>query len=1064
MSFLLNLGDIGTFFSDELINLENFVNFISSDFVNFFQTIATDTENSLHTIAQFLTDIPSFLQNAISDIVSILQTFISGIAPTLENIGKFIANGFLNFLSDLANFGQTIASGIYEIVKDIGQAFAQFSQTIVLDFFNYIFPNFKYIASAGQQLLNFISPYLLPYVISKGLPLMIEKISELLPEFEIDLAPIGFGVKLPVKFGEFLEAFGENLVDFLKEVHTEIFSTFKDSLKEPFISDFKIELREIFNAIGLGDVPFADPRFTDVAKWVSVRSFDEVKDHLKETILLTGFPKWFTDAYLESPVDDYIPRNPLFRPVGIADVITGVQLGVLESSAISKYAYNNLITPKIANLMYKNSTARLLQRAIEQGIRQFVISPEEAYNELFNNLSLTGKDLYLKIYNLEYNYAVQRIVRQFLRSLLSRALSNFGRPYFDLKELEGTIHTLFIQLGYPKSVQNVFNTMVEQSQQIQFNQLLFTQLENLVRLGVYNKTNVDKILKTYHFDLTITDLIFSYQLQHLQLQNQLKIIQSQLKSFLIKPDDAEKELKKLGFDSSIIQDTIYENYTETLIKYQSTQIENLIRRGYYDKNLAEQQLKNIGVIKDFADIVVNYATTELEIQENLRQIQFQLQNFLLSQTDAINKLKALHINEALISSLILQYYTEPITKFKISRLESLARSGINVQKDLKAIGLTDEFISLFTTYTNLEVETKYHIELVQLALENYLMNDKTAISQLSKLSLDPVYQQSIIYRYYNVNLIKLILRNIEENLKELEITPQQALQELKKIGIVDEFANLLVELYTPTFYNIRTIAQYIIEGQLYKVGKVPINFGNAEQELKKLGIPDNQIQILLNQYALQFGLETWRKYLPSLSEIQTAIRYNYPISKLVDLSFIPSELLNLHLDLIQFEQIAQQVQGMRSLYISLQEFNYNYPQLEQLLTKYGINQQLLQVLQMEAKIRKIITGLQELYLTPSKALTISEYVSNPDQLLQKVFSEYSIPTDLQNTYLEYARNRRLRTYINQIISTISLLFEKGKIDLGTAQSYLQQLKQYGLTNEEVQLIILNWQLRSLYQG
>ncbi len=164
------------------------------------------------------------------------------------------------------------------------------------------------------------------------------------------------------------------------------------------MSDFKISAREIFNEIGLGDLPFADPPFQLIAKWVAVRSFDEIKDHLKETILLTGYPAWFTNAYLEPPVDDFVPRNPLFTSVKIRDVILASQYGILDISAVSQYAYNNLITPKIAKLMYQNQTARLLQRAVEQGIRQFVVSPEEAYNEIIQNVNLSGKDLFLKYF------------------------------------------------------------------------------------------------------------------------------------------------------------------------------------------------------------------------------------------------------------------------------------------------------------------------------------------------------------------------------------------------------------------------------------------------------------------------------------------------------------------------------------------------------------------------------------------------------------------------------------------------------------------------------------------
>ena len=130
------------------------------------------------------------------------------------------------------------------------------------------------------------------------------------------------------------------------------------------------------------------------------------------------------------------------------------------------------------------------------------------------------------------------------------------------------------------------------------------------------------------------------------------------------------------------------------------------------------------------------------------------------------------------------------------------------------------------------------------------------------------------------------------------------------------------------------------------------------------------------------------------------------------------------------------------------------------MKQYGINETLLGVLKLSAQIKKLLMAYQELYLTPSKALSVAEYVSNPTQLLQKVFSEFQVSTDLQNTYFEYARNRRVRRYVDEIITTINLLFEKGKIDLGTAQSYLQQLKKYGLTDEEIQLILLNWQLRS----
>ncbi|GAA0750714.1 hypothetical protein GCM10009431_31160 [Gaetbulibacter jejuensis] len=141
--------------------------------------------------------------------------------------------------------------------------------------------------------------------------------------------------------------------------------------------------------------------------------------------------------------------------------------------------------------------------------------------------------------------------------------------------------------------------------------------------------------------------------------------------------------------------------------------------------------------------------------------------------------------------------------------------------------------------------------------------------------------------------------------------------------------------------------------------------------------------------------------LPSISIIENAIKYNYLDQKLIEYSFIPSELLNLYVNYYQHLLVAQEVQSFKSEYITALIYNYQNLQFESLLKQYGINEALLNVIKLFAQVRKIVTGLQELYLTPTKALSISEYVSNPQQLLQKVFTEFQIPQELQNTYFEY---------------------------------------------------------------
>jgi len=472
----------------------------------------------------------------------------------------------------------------------------------------------------------------------------------------------------------------------------------------------------------------------------------------------------------------------------------------------------------------------------------------------------------------------------------------------------------------------------------------------------------------------------------------------------------------------------------------------------------KKQLHALGVIKEFEDIFINYVNQEIAISSILSIIKEQLKNFLIDSKSVDAELKKLKINDYLTSQIIQENYNVSIAKLQLSLIETIAKTlyydQTQLSGELSKILKDKNAIDLYTQKFYYEyIYPKIISYYTQLARHGISANISSLPKEIVQYEIQPAIQ---------VFQLTTEIEYIKSLLKDLQITPTNAVSRLESLGMQKDLANLIVQTYIPTIYSLHTIIGNIINGQLFKVGKVPVNLGNAEQQLRQLGIPENQIKVLLEQYASTFGLEIWRKYLPSLSTIETAIKYNYPEKQLIDYSFIPSEFLNLYSNLYQYELVGQYVQSLKTDYVQLLVYGVQNIQLENIMKQYGINETLLGVFKLSAQIKKILTAYQELYLTPSKALQISEYISNPTQLLQKVFNEFQVPNDLQNTYLEYARNRRLRTYINEIISTISLLFEKQKIDLNTAQSYLQQLKQYGLTDEEIQLILLNWQLRANY--
>jgi len=1282
------LGSVGNFFSASGSDISNFMNFLATDVVDFFTDVEDDVRSVISFLSTAVSDISTFMENIASEFVSALQT----VANAIYNAGITFVNFMETLAKDAVNALASLGQDILNFVLNVAQGFANTFSQVLTNAFNLMFNAFngklQYISPFVTALPALLANYFGPAMVGKYAETLIDKIARFLPKIDVDLSPLGIGGHFKIDLPKLAKGIVDPLKDFMNDVIDEITTTFKEFIKEPFIADFKIHLREVFNAIGLGDIPFAEPQFAQIQNWVAVRSFAELKPHFTETLLLTGFPAWFTNAYLQEPVDDYIPQNPLFKPVNIRDVIQGVEYGFLPADAVTKYAWNNLIAPKTAQLMYQNTTARFIQRAIEQGIRQFVVTPSDAVSLLQSYATLTGTDLLTKYYNLEYQYAEKRLVRQVLRSLLSRALSNYGRPYIDPNVLNQTIKTLFQQLQYPDIVQQAFSQLISQSQQIQFAQLIYNALIAQIRQGFYNAQTVNNIISQYQMNATVINELISLELTQLQQKAQLTQLQFEARNFMLSQSDILNQLKSLGYADQLANVFVFQYYQEPLLQFQLKYVEQFANAGYYDSHTIKSVLQSLGLTKDFADLFEQYATQAIQYKSLLQEIQFKLKNFLLTEKDAEHLLKAQHFSDALISAIITQYYVEPLTQFRLKYVEEFARAGYydanaiksafqslgltkefaelfesyttqsitnksllqEVQFKLKnfllsekdaehllkshhfndalisaiitqyytepltqfrmryveqfanagyydsnaiksafeGIGLTKDFAELFESYVSQSLQYKSLLQEVQFKLKNFLLSDKDATNLLKSYHISEALISAILTQYYvepltqlqlryveslaktqlldekelqkllatagivkdiaeiyakmyasqyyttalisyykmlashgilkeskeipvnvfnleikpaydlyvlsaSVNylkalashgileqskdvpanvfdleikpvfdefLITITLRYLEQSLKSMAIDAKTALAELKKLKIPENVATMIVNMNTPTLYSVRTIIQNIIEGAIYNVQKVPVNVGHVTAELKKLNVPENQIPILVDEFVTSFALEQWKKYLPTLSDVETAVKTGYPYQKILQLAMIPSALLNLKLDLLQHQQLATLAQSMRSYYVELLVYGVAQTQLEDLLRKYGYNDAMLSMLRTEAQLKRELMVYEELGITPSKALSISEYVENPDDFLKSIFDAYHVPADLQKQYLTYAKNRRLHSYVSEIISTLEELAERGKITIQEAQQYLNQFKKYGLTDDEIQLILLNLQLRA----
>lgn len=1094
-----------------LQDIENFFSTAGADLVTYTHFLATDVVNLVHAIDIGVKDIVSFFQQVVNDLgiagLNTLQTFVN-VFNTMYNV---LETAWSSMVTNITSAMQTIINDLYNISKAFVSWLIGFAQNIVNDIVsiteNAIEPVlieglklFGEAAIAAEPVVQKFLPLISPIMYLKVIPTFVDNIENLIGDITISLEFLGLGGQYEVKLGEILSKIGAPVAELLKELGEELYAIYKDAIKEPFISSFRVTLRQLWNNIGLGDLPFRDPTFVEVARFLTSRKFDEIKDHLNETLLLTGYPQWFTDTYYNSPKDSYVPGNPFYHPLPLGIAVPAVQLGLMEYNQMLDLAWYNLSTPSIAGLQYKVETARIVERAVLQGLRYFVIKPHEGYQILHAGMQLSGQELYNFIFSYEYQFGLQRTVKQFLRSLLSRALTDFGRPYLEPNVLYGTINKLFTELGYPSAIEDVFRTMIGESQQVQANQLIYEFIVDLAKLGVFDEKYVDELIRKHSMNRDIIVLQVQNYAYLAMVHKAVNIIESMMSHGLIDVKYAVSLLKPYGFSKQFID--VVENlytinlnaglwlrYIETLTSagvlseqdavkvakaynlnenYVSV-LYNVLHRILLSKTEEEgiKTLSTLGVkithtilVKDYAELLEQVHLQKSIVENTINYVKALLSTGMLTASDAEKMLKDLHLEPSIIN-LIVNMETGRLT----------ARAEEEAVKTLLSLGVEYKSSKLNKAYFDILQETyvqkaviEHTVNYVKELLRHGLLSPTEAEKQLSNLHLNPEISKLIIDSAYRVFYAETVIRYVEAQLRKFLISKTQAEELLLKVGMPKDLADMYIAIHTPNVVEMRSIAEIILEGDIYNVGRVPVKVPTNLATLERLGIEKSQAQILADAITARVGLELWKSHLPKLQTILEAITYGFDYKKLLEYSMIPSELFDLHANLQSWINIAKIAHELVPLYVKLLQYSSAQAgQLESVLIKYGITAEQLALYKLRSTIEKFITMYQELYLTPSKVISLAEYLSNWRDLLQKSFVEYNVPPELQSVYLEATRNRRLLRYVNAVIETMYLLAERQQIDVPTAQQLLTQLKQYGLTDEEIQLITLNIQLRLLYK-
>ena len=413
--------------------------------------------------------------------------------------------------------------------------------------------------------------------------------------------------------------------------------------------------------------------------------------------------------------------------------------------------------------------------------------------------------------------------------------------------------------------------------------------------------------------------------------------------------------------------------------------------------------------------------------------------------------------------------------------------------------------------------------LVEKTLEEYHVDPEWMPYWLEYIRVKPLKSdyKTLLSAYMRALRYGVVSRDqVEKLIKRLEnwgFTPEE-------IRVIEERVNIEEAIsaareYIPTPISLATIAEYVPEFTRYaklvlEKRRVPrdwwdlwlryidvrpiandvrglltayrrakvlgVDLGKLEEKILKLakeaGWTDRELDVLFTRITVEQMIdeirEIRREYLPTPRALATLAEYipipeNF-IKQVFERRHVPEEWRPYWLRYIKIRPVADDVRTLITAYFTAKRYGVPLGDLEKeilgILKYYGLTEEEIRVRMLAATVRAMIDQWREImreYVpTPMSLATIAEYVPEARKMLILVLERRHVPREWWDIWAKYVHLRPLSSEIREVIGDIRRLYEYFAIRLDDLKRLLSALKNYGLEDEEIQLLLYGSKLRA----
>jgi len=349
---------------------------------------------------------------------------------------------------------------------------------------------------------------------------------------------------------------------------------------------------------------------------------------------------------------------------------------------------------------------------------------------------------------------------------------------------------------------------------------------------------------------------------------------------------------------------------------------------------------------------------------------------------------------------------------------------------------------------------------------------RTAVREIShgviRLGITPEEAKAKIYEFSNV-----LMPALSEHVRAITGVDWKPTVDDRYISLWLKYAEIARTIETRNWirnYSTRVMA-WIIYRTSYGWVKTE-DFQALTSELRKLGwLTEEEEKYFLTVVDKLAGIVK-RETIPTPLTLATMAEYMVIDDATINMVFndqrVAEEYRPLYMKYIKIKPFKSDYKtlinrAMRALVAGVISKDEWSGYLAKAISNYGFLQDEIDIINEIARLEELIEDARLWHPTPQTLSTISEYVSVPTSILNKVFEEMNIPEEWKSLWMQYVFVKPVKADYKAVISAALRALRYGAISKDQWENIVGKATQYGFTPTELSMIEMRAQLELLVE-